>query len=99
MTNFTKRDTKYVYSKSPKRLKRPDQPIYSTRVITWEEQQRLPKRFREEEGVWPAVSILDERGSGAKTEYLLEWESHPETGEIFEPTWVRTQSLSTMLKY
>jgi len=90
MTKSTQRATSYVDYRASKRPKHTGTPVhYSTRIITWEEQLRLPERFHEEEGVWPAVAILDQRGSGDRKEYLLEWEPHPETGEVFEPTWVR----------
>lgn len=90
MTKSLKRAYSHADIRSTKRRRTSldSRPEYSTRDITWEEQLRLPDRFHEAEGVWPALSILEERGSGLKKQYLLEWEPHPETGEIFEPTWV-----------
>lgn len=91
------------YSKSStKRKKSSDTPtssdpptttvVYSTRtVVPWKEQRALPEKFwRVGRGNWPVLRINDERIVGKKKEYLVEWESHPNTGEIFQPTWVRT---------
>lgn len=81
-----------VEYKPPKRKKSTDGPVqYSDRWVDWEEQKRLGKKFREVgKGSWPAADILDERYSGKKREYLVSWEPHPETKEIFRPTWVWT---------
>lgn len=73
------------------------QPVYSTREITWEEQLTLPKRFHIEEGVWPARAILKERKRGVQLQYLVEWEPHPRTDEIFEPTWEPKKNLGDEL--
>ncbi|KAK4616068.1 hypothetical protein CLAFUW4_10622 [Fulvia fulva] len=49
--------------------------------------QQNPRRSHYEvvdkDGQWPARRILDE----TKKSYLIEWESHPKTGEEFEPSW------------
>lgn len=70
---------------------------YSERKeVPWAEQKTLPKRFYESgEGTWPALRIIGERGSGKKKEYLLEWEPHPYTKEIFRPDWVRILCIHT----
>ncbi|KAL2424514.1 hypothetical protein ABEF95_011275 [Exophiala dermatitidis] len=84
-----------VEYKPPKRKKSTDGPVqYSDRWVDWEEQKRLGKKFREVgKGSWPAADILDERYSGKKREYLVSWEPHPETKEIFRPTWVAADSV------
>ena len=89
MTTPAKRHSIVNQERSAKRRKTDHEEIqYSDREITWDEQLRLPARFREAEGVWPARRILKERKTGLKKEYLVDWEPHPETGEIFRPTWV-----------
>lgn len=35
--------------------------------------------------LWRIKDIIDED----QDRYLFDWEDHPETGEVFEPTWVR----------
>jgi hypothetical protein len=65
-------------------------PVYSTRDIPWEEQLTLPERFRTARNVWPGNAIKGERTRANRTQYLVDWEPHPHTGEIFEPTWVGT---------
>jgi hypothetical protein len=74
-------------------------PTYSTRHITWEEQLTLPERFRTAEGVWPGNAIKGERIRAHQTQYLVDWEPHPRTREIFAPSWVRSPRLvlQTML--
>lgn len=64
-----------------------DKPTYSTRLISEAEQLTLPERFHLGKDVWPALAILKERKRRGKVEYQLEWESHPLTGEVWEPTW------------
>lgn len=40
---------------------------------------------------WYSIKrILDERKVGKHTEYLVDWENHPTTGEQYSPSWVRT---------
>lgn len=91
------------YNKSSSKRKKPSDtptpttetntPIaYSERLeVPWEEQQTLPPRFYASgPHTWPALRIIGERGSGKRREYLLEWEPHPYTGEIFRPDWVTT---------
>lgn len=90
------------YSKSSTKRKKPSDSAsslntpsttitYSTRtVIPWKEQSLLGEKFRSVgKGNWPVLRISDERGQGKKREYLVEWEEHPLTGEVFQPSWVR----------
>ncbi|ETN42435.1 uncharacterized protein HMPREF1541_01590 [Cyphellophora europaea CBS 101466] len=44
-------------------------------------------RLIEEEGVYPARAILQEKRVGTQKQYLVDWEAHPETGEVWEPSW------------
>jgi hypothetical protein len=38
----------------------------------------------------PVFEVLDEkRPKGKPTLYLVDWESDPVTGDIFQPSWVR----------
>ncbi|KEF54684.1 uncharacterized protein A1O9_09126 [Exophiala aquamarina CBS 119918] len=100
------------YSKSSTKRKKPSDtptPItelntaaaisYSERKeVPWEEQRTLPKRFHESGiGTWPALRIINERGSGKKREYLLEWEPHPYTKEVFRPDWTAATSVGVAL--
>lgn len=79
-----------VEYKPTKRKKSADSPVeYSDRWPDWEEQKQLGKRFREVgRGNWPAADILEERYSGKRKEYLVSWEPHPKTKEVWRPTWV-----------
>ena len=33
-------------------------------------------------------AILEEKKEGGVVKYLVNWADHPETGEIYEPSWV-----------
>lgn len=50
------------------------------------------KKQKKKEGADPdwyeIKGILNERKSGKITEYLIDWEDHPRTGQTYEPTWV-----------
>ncbi|KIW18144.1 hypothetical protein PV08_02432 [Exophiala spinifera] len=87
------------YKSSKRKLKAADENVqYSTREPTWEEQLRLPTRFHEHgKGTWPASRILEEKerrvGRTKKKFYLVQWEKHPETGEVWKPSWVPTADL------
>jgi hypothetical protein len=41
------------------------------------------------EGWFNIRRILDERVTQNGTEYLVDWEDDPQTGEVYEATWVR----------
>lgn len=41
-----------------------------------------------EEVFYAAKSIIRERESGVKKEYLITWVPHPTTGKRYRPTWV-----------
>ena len=60
-------------------------PTYAPdREPSLKERLTLPKRFHKA-GEWPVNKILAERGG----RYQIEWESHPKTGEVWKPVWVR----------
>ncbi|KAL6243617.1 hypothetical protein RBB50_009610 [Rhinocladiella similis] len=88
------------YTSSKRRLKPVGGHVqYSNRFPTWEEKLRLPKRFNEwGKDHWPALCILEEKeeriGKTKKKSYLVKWETHPETGEVWEPTWEPKASLT-----
>lgn len=49
------------------------------------------KRLKQKEDSPPLYNIkgiLSERKIGKTTEFLIDWEDNPETGEPYEPTWV-----------
>ncbi len=70
-----------------KHLQTTAQPKYATREPSLKEKLTLPKRFHDPDS-WPVNKILDERRGGRQIEYQIEWESHPKTGEVWEPNWV-----------
>lgn len=81
-------DIDHRSTKRRKSVQSATKPVYSTREITWEEQLGLPEKFHSGgEHVWPALKIAGERVKGSKKQYLVEWEPHPNTKEIFKPTW------------
>jgi len=92
MKNPSRKKSDIVEYKSAKRKKSIDTDIvYSDRLVPWTEQQLLPERFSSlGPDTWPVLRILDEKKAGKKTEYLVDWEPHPNTGERFRPTWVWT---------
>jgi hypothetical protein len=49
-----------------------------------------PEPERADHGVWSVRAILKQRKKGNKTQYLLDWDPDPDTGEHYEPTWVCT---------
>jgi hypothetical protein len=71
---------------------------YSKRDVPWKEQKTLGPRFvAAGAGNWPARCIIAERTVQRivrkrqvnQAEYKVEWEPHPLTGEIYEPSgWV-----------
>ncbi|KAK5941040.1 hypothetical protein PMZ80_006317 [Knufia obscura] len=62
---------------------------YSTRVISWEEQQQLGPEFASVgKGNWPVRRIIAEKGPAGNKQYQVEWEPHPNSEEEFEPQWV-----------
>lgn len=106
MTNRIRHSSKPVRSNtSRKRIEQADQqpgqpseptnpPRYSTREITWEEQKSLGGDFKKVgKGSWPAAGIIDERIIRKRKQYLVDWESHPLTLEVFPPTWVRWRTV------
>lgn len=102
MTNPVRNDTDSVEDKSTKRKRKSSVPPiagrYTTRVVTWAEQQTLGDKFAAcGEGAWPAVRILRERSVGTKKtkQYLLEWERHPKTLEEYRPSWVCARAILT----
>ncbi|EXJ93600.1 hypothetical protein A1O1_01992 [Capronia coronata CBS 617.96] len=99
MKNPGRKNSDTIEYKPSKRKKSADSPVeYSTRWPDWEEQKQLGKKFREVgEGNWPAADILEERQSGKKKEYLVSWEPHPKTKEIWEPTWVPSANVNEAL--
>lgn len=49
-----------------------------------------PIQEEEEEDGWYTVrGILDERKVKGKTEYLVDWDDNPKTGEPYPSSWVR----------
>jgi hypothetical protein len=58
-------------------------PVYSTTEPTLEEKLLLPERFRKADE-WPVTEIVDEKAG----KYLVEWEPHPNTGDVWKPEWV-----------
>lgn len=55
-----------------------------------------PKRKKEQKQsstvYYEIKGILSERKSGKATEFLIDWEDNPATGEVYEPTWVGNTS-------
>ena len=63
--------------------------IYSTREPTVEEKLTLPEEFQDPE-TWPVERILKEN----RTKYCVDWKAHPNTGEIWRPSWVSSLHLT-----
>lgn len=56
---------------------------------TLEPDSALPEKLSPgDDGWWPARAILKEKGRGSRKQYLIDWEPHPTTGEVFKPSFV-----------
>ena len=65
---------------------------HSTHHATLESAPTVPDKLAPgEDGWWPARAILKEKGSGGRKQYLIDWEPHPKTREVFEPSYVRSR--------
>jgi hypothetical protein len=51
------------------------------------QQLQLPKFRKLKYQEWPLDKILDERRNEGRLEYLVKWEAHPITGELWQDSW------------
>ncbi|OAL37986.1 hypothetical protein AYO20_02819 [Fonsecaea nubica] len=84
-------------ARPPKRQK---QPKYSNRDPSPGECERLRATYplfeRAGEGNWPVESVLKHRSGHKKNtlKFQVQWTDHPETKEVFPPTWVQADAIS-----
>ena len=105
MNKSTKRPAQYTdyRARSPKRRKpnsTDHQPHETPRADTHQagnsksdhsELTDAPES-EEEDDFWPVKSIKQERGTGKRKRYLVEWEPHPKTRKTYPLDWVSREA-------
>ncbi|KIX99427.1 uncharacterized protein Z520_05003 [Fonsecaea multimorphosa CBS 102226] len=95
-----KRVRKSITGKSTSRKRRKSQ--FSTRYPQPDEREHLAATFERfiEAGKdsWPVDEVVNHRRGPRNTlRYLVKWVDHPETGEVYKPTWVSGDGVTTDL--
>jgi hypothetical protein len=73
---------------TPKRKRNPTRPIPNKRPKVVDAIDASDGELSSSDELWAAESILDEKRSGRKLQYLVEWKGiDPRTGDTYPPTW------------